>query len=32
MFFTDGKMLEGTEIKSIQLDTPHSSDPSIEEF
>lgn len=31
MFFTDRKMLEGTE-KSIQLDTPHSSDPSIEDF
>lgn len=31
MFFTDRKMLEGTE-KSIQLDTPRSSDPSIEDF
>ena len=31
MFFTDRKMLQGTE-KSIQLDTPHSSDPSIEDF
>ena len=31
MFFTDRKMLEGTE-KSIQLDTPHSSDLPLKTF
>lgn len=31
MFFRDRKMLEGTE-KSIQLDTPHSSDLPLKTF